>query len=161
MTNAHSKILGTLDTDGFMWWFGNCYYNAYYNKKYVKEWRNLRVVVGSLGINGHYEYGGKKHTDKEYYKNPFDSHCWLEDENGNVYDYFFGEYNRMAMLWTGNRINMSPQVIAKAPKERLRLFGLDYIPASAKAQQDILRNVQDMYRLNRNIGQDVDLSVFC
>jgi hypothetical protein len=160
MTNAQSKTSGTLDTDGFMWWFENCYYNAHYNRKYVKEWRNLRVVVGSLGLNGHYEYGGKKHTDRDYYDNPFDSHCWLEDEQGNVYDYFFDEYNDIARLWTGKTV-MPPQVIAKAPKERLRLFGLDYIPASAKAQRDIMRNVRGMYQMPRYAGKGVDLSVFC
>jgi hypothetical protein len=140
MTNSFSKT-DTLLHDGFNWTVGECYYNA------------------------HYEYGGKKHTDKDYKARPLDSHCWLEDDDGNVYDYFFNNYNEIAMIWTKKGI-MSPQVIEKAPKDRLRLFGLDYIPASAKAQRTVLDSAIEVYRgrsgwWSKMMGlNDLDLSVF-
>jgi hypothetical protein len=89
----------------------------------------------------------------------------LEDDNGNVYDYFFNNYNEVAMHWTKKAV-MPSQVIERAPKERLRLFGLDYIPASAKAQRLVLDAAIEVYRgrsgwWSKMMGLgDLDLSVF-
>ena len=133
--------------------FGNCYYNATTNKKNAfKHIPGLKVVYGSLGLNGHFEFGGKHHTVKDYYTNPFDSHAWLEDNDGNVYDYIFAEYGDFAKAWGKTVTFNTGWEILGISKQDLKEDGLEYIPAPLKAQRDIFNNVRLMYALKFKEG---------
>lgn len=136
---ASSKRIGS-------WKFGQCYYNATYNKyNAFKHIKGLKVVYGSLGLNGHFEYGGKNHTVMDYYKNPYDSHAWLEDADGNVYDYIYNRYGEVAEYWGKEVTFPLDYEILGVPKSELLEDGLEYIAAPIKAQRDILDNVKVAY----------------
>ena len=121
---------------------GACYFNAWHNmtKRYCLL--KLKVVIGSLGLAGHFEYGGKKHTTRDFYKNPFDSHAWLEDAEGNVYDYIFPFYEYCART-TGGKNPTFPTdwEILGCSKKDLAEEGLEYIPCPPAARADIIKNV--------------------
>ena len=122
--------------------FGQCYINAYINKTNIYKHLNLRVVFGSLGLAGHFEYGGKYHTAKDFYKNPFDSHAWLEDDDGNVYDIIFPQYRDIARFFGKNPTFPVNWEVAGISKEDLLEEGLEHIPAPKTARADIIRNVE-------------------
>jgi hypothetical protein len=106
-------------------------------------------VIGSLGLAGHFEFGGKYHTKDDFYKNPFDSHAWLEDAEGNVYDYIFPFYKECAILWHKNPTFPVDWEIIGCSKKDLEEEGLEYIPASSKARADIIKNVVAWAKTNR------------
>jgi hypothetical protein len=135
------------------WMFGNCYYNATYNKYHAfKKVKGLKVVYGSLGLNGHFEYGGKNWGQWEFFRNPFDSHAWLEDEDGNVYDYIYEGYGFCAKHW-GKEITFPLEwEIVGISKAELLEMGLDYVPAPKPIQRDILTQVRQMYAQKFKMG---------
>jgi hypothetical protein len=121
-----------------------CYWNAEYNKEELEKesGRKLKIVYGSLGLNGFFEFGGRDWDVKDFYPNPFDSHAWLEDSDGNVYDYIFDLYGR----WIASRkIKVSfptSCLIRGASKKQLKeQFNIEYIPAPLIAQIDIVKQV--------------------
>ena len=123
--------------------FGECYFNANQNRMTVFKGMKLTPVYGSLGLNGHFEYGGRNHTVADFFKNPMDSHCWLEDEEGNVYDFIFEEYADIARSWTGSCTFPEDFHIQGWSKEDLKeLYNIEYIAAPVKAQRDIVKNVR-------------------
>lgn len=142
---CYSKLI-SFDNKG-EWIVGNCYYNATLNKyNAFKDVKGLKVVYGSLGLNGHFEYGGKYHSVKDFYDNPFDSHAWLEDLEGNIYDYIFDEYGDFAIYWGKEKTFQTSWEILGISKEDLKADGIHYIPAPIKAQKDILVNVRAKYK---------------
>ena len=119
---------------------GRCYANAHYNLENAFKHLGLHPVYGSLGLAGHYEYGGKDWGVKEFAKKPTDSHCWLEDADGNVYDYIFPDYLDFARHW-GKTPQFQPgELIGESKKELLRR-GLDFRAASPEAQAIIKKGV--------------------
>jgi len=155
MTNAQSKLNNDDESVG-EWIFGHCYYNATRNNtRYFKD-KRLKVVYGSLGLNGHFEYGGRNWTAKEFYPNPMDSHAWLEDAEGNVYDYIFPEYAAFAEKWGKTVTFQSDWEILGLSKADLLEDGLEYIPAPRKAQKDILKNVKAYYYKSFKVNGDLD-----
>ena len=146
MTNAFSKI----QPDPSLSYpleakQGLCYFNAFHNQRGRYKHLNLKVVIGSLGLAGHFEYGGKKHTRADFYANPFDSHAWLEDAEGNVYDYIFPFYAFCART-TGGKNPTFPTdwEILGVSKKDLEAEGLEYVPAPKLARADIIENVVAM-----------------
>ena len=81
--------------------FGMCFLNTHVNQRGAFSHLKLQPVYGSLGLNGHYEYGGKDYTAAEFKRKPLDSHCWLEDDQGRVYDFIFEDYACISQQWTG------------------------------------------------------------
>jgi hypothetical protein len=123
--------------------FGGCYFNANMNRKTVFKGMNLTPVYGSLGLNGHFEYGGRNHTVRDFAENPMDSHCWLEDEEGNVYDFIFEEYADIAQRWTGSCTFPENFHIQGWTKQDLKeLYNIEYVAAPIKAQRDIVKNAR-------------------
>lgn len=123
---------------------GRCVANAYLNKRHYYKDKNLKLVVGSLGFNGWYEFGGRLWTTEDFMKTfkqrdcpSFDVHVWLEDEEGNVYDYIFDEYNTISQIRTGKKLKMRGLLEAKSKRELLRA-GLAYVPASESTQVSIM-----------------------
>ena len=135
------------------WKSGQCYLNAEKNKSHFESKLNkkLKIVYGSIGLNGHFEYGGKNYTDNDYFKKPFDSHAWLEDKDGNVYDFIFSKYADYAKYW-GKKVTFPINtLIYGASKQQLKNeYNLEYIPASIIAQVDIAKNVY-CYKKKYNI----------
>lgn len=124
-----------------------CFLNALINQQGVYKEKNLKIVVGSLGLNGWYEFGGKDWDTKKFMKKlshdnvdgfpSIDAHCWLEDEKGNVYDYIFENYDFISQLRTGKQIGHLGLMEKKTPKF-CKMAGLHYLPASQEAQTAIL-----------------------
>lgn len=82
-----------------------CFTNAFYNKKNAYKSNKLNFVVGSLGIGPKpfWQYGHIKYKDLNDFdygdQVHFDAHGWLEDENGNVFDYVYPSFEKIAHIW--------------------------------------------------------------
>jgi len=135
------------DTEHCFLWaryeMGQCYLNANINRNLAFKHLALKPVYGSLGLNGHFEFGGRNHSAADFFKNPMDSHCWLEDEDGMVYDYIFPEYAEAAETW-GKAVTFPTDFHLQgwSKADLKELYGLEYIPAPIKAQRDIVKNVK-------------------
>ena len=152
MAHVFSKIT-TLLHDGIntkhfdfdlTYYHGQCFLNAYINQRHHYANKNLRVVVGGFAINGWWEYGGKRWTTADYKRkttqDSSDSHCWLEDEDGNIYDNIFEEYNFWADIRTGKPSRYTG-VVEGWSKAKLKRLGIEYQPAPYDAQLYILNAV--------------------
>jgi len=113
----------------------DCYFNAHINQGLVFKDLNLRKVMGSLAMNGFWEFGGENHTLADFQKDPADSHCWLEDADGNVYDYCYEHYLMVAKVRTGSMKGMRVGEVRKVNHHEARLRGLTYKAAPPDAQQ--------------------------
>ena len=122
-----------------------CYINAAYNRDHIFRGLGLRLVIGSLGLNGHYEFGGEKYTVKDFKRKWNDSHAWLEDKDGNVYDYIFAHYAFCARTWGKTPTFETDVELVAMPKDELRKQGLSYVPACAEAQAYIGKQVNAAY----------------
>jgi hypothetical protein len=116
---------------------GQCFVNAYINKRHCYKDLNLKLVIGSIAYNGWFEYGGE-HWRKEdflakYSGWAWDAHAWLEDEDGNIYDYIFEWDNTVSKLHTGKPIKHLG-LIEKASKYQCSRWGLTYVPADKETQ---------------------------
>lgn len=125
--------------------FGHCKDNALsaLDKGIIKA-DGLHLVAGSLGLNGHYEYGGEAWTDKDFKKRNYrDAHVWIEDNEGRIYDYIDPEWAHCASFWgvrpsfptSGYTIN------GKKPEELRKAFNISYIPAEPGTQDKIIKNL--------------------
>lgn len=117
---------------------GNCYINAYINMRHHYKDKSLKLVIGSLGINTWFEYGGKDWTKKDFQKKLMgfrsDSHCWLEDSDGNIYDFLFSEYEDWVMINTRRKMKRKG-LLEGVPKAELARQGVQYVPAPKDAQE--------------------------
>jgi hypothetical protein len=142
MTNSFSKMLSetpfTVPIEAVLF---HCYFNAFHNQRGRYKDLNLKVVIGSLGLAGHFEYGGKHHTRADFYKNPLDSHAWLEDDKGNVYDYIFPQYAEFARTWGKKPTFATNWEICGMSKKELAEDGLEYIPCPKLARPDLINNI--------------------
>ena len=121
-----------------------CYINSFINKKHHYKNKNLKLVIGSLGLNGWFEFGGKDWGMEEFKKKmgaeSSDSHCWLEDDNGNIYDYVFKGYDDIAEYRTGRKLGYTGILEGKS-KKWCKSAGLTYLPASKEVQTMLFLNV--------------------
>ena len=135
--------------DDLTYILGDCYYNACKNKNvYEKKIKKkLKVVIGSLGLNGHFEFGGKNWTANDFYKNPLDSHAWLEDDEGNVFDYIFDTYGFYAQHWNKKvTFPLQYEIVGVSKEELKSKYNLEYIKASRPIYKDICKNVLARYK---------------
>lgn len=125
---------------------GNCFINAYINKTHYYKDKKLRMVYGSLGMNDWFEYGGKNWTLKDFKKKQegwrWDAHGWLEDSDGNVYDYAFEWYNEVAEINTKRGINIEGLIEGKS-KDELKSLGLTYVEATKDISLAIFLSQKD------------------
>lgn len=153
MTNAHSKETKPVKYGRYI--RGECFYNAWYNQqnKFYQEGLDLKIVIGSLGLNGHFEYGGKNWKMKEFKKCPNDSHAWLEDSEGNVYDYIFSYYGECATYF-GKTVTFPLEwEIVGIPKQALKEeYRLEYVPAPPQTQEMIMEHIKSTYKLRFQMG---------
>jgi len=162
MTNAHSKLLSdvakperthfSVETNYLVmdrsYTFSNCYMNAVMNNVTAFGGK-LKVVLGSLGMAGHFDYGGKTWGPNEFKRKPLDSHAWLEDDDGNVYDFIFPEYDTNARFWGKKPTFQSPWEILGISKADLAEEGLEYVPANHASRRIIKEAAIKMYRSQR------------
>ena len=128
---------------------GDCYYNACKNKSVYEKKLNkkLKVVIGSLGLNGHFEFGGKEWTANQFYENPLDSHAWLEDDEGNVYDYIFSVYGYYATYWKKEvTFPLKYEIVGVSKEELKSKYNLEYVKAPRSIHKDICKNVLVKYK---------------
>lgn len=115
-----------------------CYWNAEENMKTAFKHLNLKRVCGSVGFNGWWEYGGKRHTLRNFMRNPSDSHCWLEDDAGNVYDYCqpsWAYYCHMNGVKPDIPLGVEFRGLSK---KELKEMNLEYVAAPEDAQKALL-----------------------
>jgi hypothetical protein len=97
-------VLSTLRYTTFRYVRNQCWYNAAHNIIVYKNLtgKDLHWVVGAMVIwadrknntKGSIGYDGATRRDNDLgnlLRNHDDSHAWLEDDEGNVYDYFYEE----------------------------------------------------------------------
>jgi hypothetical protein len=156
MTNAFSKLGGFAPRT---YKDGMCYINALTNQQGAFKDLGLRIVYGSLGLSGHYEYGGKDWGVEEFSRKPSDSHAWLEDWEGNVYDYAHASWSYCARTW-GKEVRWADnaEFLGESKKDLARI-GLTYLPASKEAQAVIRAYAEKQVALKRDaaahFGQDL------
>lgn len=153
MTNSHSKEIKPQIFGRYK--CGECFYNACYNKQKVffHQGKRLKMVIGSLGLNKHFEYGGKNWKMKEFKQRPNDSHAWLEDKEGNVYDYIFSHYGYCAEQW-GKTVSfpLEWEIVGISKQALEEEYGLEYIPAPLQTQKMILAHVKPSYEFKVRLG---------
>ena len=134
--------------------FGNCYYNATVNRKIFETMFNkkFKIVVGGLGMSGWFEYGHNTPDSKKYYKNPLDSHAWLESEDGFIVDYMFGEYATLCQNIGVDYKFPLHRFVVGTREDMLRKYNLEYVTASEKRQKDIWNNVKIRYDMEFKRG---------
>jgi len=123
---------------------GNCYLNAFFNSRHHYRHLNLKLVIGSLGINGWFEFGGADYKEDDFLKMmngiSSDSHCWLEDSDGNVYDFLFPQYD----FWVKYRTNRPMKrkgLLEGVSKVKLARSGIQYVPADKESQTTLFTNI--------------------
>ena len=121
-------------------WRNQCFYNAYINKRNCYKDLNLKLVIGSIAYNGWFEFGGEHWRKEDFLDNrngnAWDAHGWLEDEDGNIYDYIFDEDNAVSLYRTNKPIKHLG-LIEKASKYQCSKWGLTYVPADKETQTAI------------------------
>ena len=127
----------------------NCFFNAKRNKDNAYKGKSLRLVVGSVAFNGWFEFGQEKWTTiSEWRKNAhkgkttWDAHCWLEDADGNIYDYVFEDYLHIAEMRNGCG-PMKAGLLEGVSKKNCKKRGMLYVPAPANVQELILKSFAD------------------
>lgn len=121
-----------------------CLHNAYLNQQGIYKNLDLKIVVGSIAYNGHWEFGGKGWTLMDFInsrrgKTSWDAHAWLEDADGNIYDYIQNEDNLVSIIHTGKPLKVSG-LVEKAPKAELETAGVSYEAADEQAQYVIRKS---------------------
>jgi hypothetical protein len=115
-----------------------CWYNSVYNLN-QGPFRDagMRMVVGALRVNGVSVYGYKNPDDRRYQTYASNSHAWLEDNYGRIYDYIHDGVHLVVQL--AQKVPTCPvgEIRGRTPAE-LKALGLDYIPATGDARAAII-----------------------
>ena len=113
-------------------------HNAFFNKNLAFKHLNLHQVAGSVAYNGWWEYGGANYTLAKFKQNPADSHSWLEDDEGNIYDYTFAWNCECAVINKGSRGAMKVGELRKVSPTDAAALGLTYKKADSKSMDFLL-----------------------
>jgi hypothetical protein len=121
-----------------------CYFNNYINVRNAYKDRGLKLVSGSLAFNGWFEYGGRHWTKADFAAKmkPYstDSHSWLEDADGNVYDCITDGMQFVSVTRTGKRLGRKG-VVEGVSKADLAKDGLEYVAADRDTQAMLFLHV--------------------
>ena len=128
---------------------GMCFLNAEWNRTHAYADLRLHPVVGTLALNGWEEYGGSDWSEakwlearKDYLQ--WDAHCWLEDDEGNVYDFCFDRYIEIALIQTGRRGLLKTGILERASRVDCGKRGMRYTPAPSAIQRMVMDEVAEM-----------------
>ena len=125
---------------------GNCFINSFINKRHTYKDKDLKLVIGSIGFNGWFEFGGKDWKLKDFLKRHevgsvcWDAHCWLEDAEGNIYDFAFEDYSEVARIQTRKPIRHHGLIEGQS-KAWCEERGLTYVPADAETSKAIFISI--------------------
>jgi hypothetical protein len=136
------------------WINGECYYNAFANKDKLEKLfkRKFYVRIGGLGLNGFFEFGHKNPNDKNYAIKLNDSHTWLETADGFIVDYAFSHYADVCLA-RGMPIKFPIEKMVCGTRELLKKkYGMEFVPATMKHQENILRFVKNVYEERFDYG---------
>ena len=122
-----------------------CAINAFVNQKNHYKALGLKLVIGSLAINGWFEFGGKTWTKDDFLAKAHgitaDCHYWLEDKEGNVYDFLFTDYNDWVKIRTRKPMKRTG-LLEGVSKEALLADAIEYVPAPKDAQLALFSRVR-------------------
>lgn len=121
-----------------------CFVNSYLNQKGIYKALDLKMVVGSVAWNGWFEFGGKDWTLIDFIKakkgfSSWDAHCWLEDAEGNIYDYLSSVDDLYTRFRTGKGLKVLG-VVEGMSKADLLAKGIEYVPGDESTQYAIFKN---------------------
>jgi hypothetical protein len=146
----------------------NCSGNCMMNKQAFEtiNGRQLHMVCGAFGVvkdskdtqTVWYEWGAnlaEGRTDdfirSSTQRTSIDSHFWLEDDHGRVYDVLPKYITDVVVPIHQARVDVSELlcncVIDGIDKEKLRSYGLVYLPVDKALQEDIIRCRMSRMRL--------------
>jgi hypothetical protein len=132
-----------------------CWWNAMANKKYYEsKGIQTRLVFGSVNAGGKYLYGDRKRRLQDIYDTIDDAHCWLEDEQGRIYDCFFPEYIKAVSMLGGMIKKLKTGVIEGLSKQELDKKTIKYIPFEFELQGSTCASLL-FTRLNKITGEKV------
>jgi hypothetical protein len=157
-----------------------CWYNAVHNIIYFKNHRNLDLhwVVGAQVLWGNRKKGeftavgmrGKKYPDGRKEILPLDrvytledledrfcnSHSWLEDKDGNVYDMIYPDDDKEVRAASSDPVSwrLKPGMIEGVPRDVLDQMGCELIPFSLPAQKVVLQAIIDENEGSSGLGED-------
>jgi hypothetical protein len=149
MTNAYSTLFNAKYSDTRYYEQRNCFWDAYINQqRLARAGIKAKIVCGSLGFRilrhvhypagDHWLFGMAGSKYKYFVENPTDSHVWVEDEDGGVYDFFHEEYledYKRHGLTIGVRGGCAIDGIQKS--ELRNTYGMIYEAADRKTQDYI------------------------
>lgn len=136
-----------------------CFINSYLNQKGIYKALDLKMVVGSVGWNGWFEFGGKGWTLMDFIKakkgfSSWDAHCWLEDAEGNIYDYLSSVDDLYTRFRTGKGLKVLG-VVEGVSKADLLAKGIEYVPGDEMTQYAIFKNqMADVIAQSVHIADD-------
>ena len=115
-----------------------CFLNADDNLHGCYRHYGLRMVYGSLAMGGWWEFGGNDWGEKKFRDWPANGHGWLEDCDGNIYDYVQPSWAGIAET-NGRKVTWPRRGgwLEGVSKEDCQRMGLTYLPASPRAQKVI------------------------
>ena len=157
-----------------------CWYNAVHNILYFAKHRNLnlRWVVGAqrmwadrrenkfgaIGMRGRKYPDGRKElfTIDRFYSmdalaNHFNnSHAWLEDDEGNVYDMIYPSDDEFVRSLTENPVSwrLKPGMIEGVPRDVLDQMGYELIPFSLRSQKVVLEALIEEHEGSSGLGKE-------
>lgn len=108
-----------------------CFVNAFVNSRHCYKDLKLKVKIGTMKWKDYYMYDEPRSVEsveKEWNKHKaFSAHCWLEDDEGNVYDY-----------WTSEMVEGKNTKVEKMTKEQIRRkFNYEYVEFNKTIQTKI------------------------
>lgn len=133
----------------------NCGGNVIMNRRAFEELvgKSLSIVVGAYGLckggsTDWYEWGSPGLSAAEMITCPLtggkNCHLWLEDGEGNVYDYVSDYISKVVAPIHKKTIETSEFLanilIVGQPKRVLKVAGLKYIPAPVEEQEKVLEH---------------------
>ncbi len=137
--------------NGLVYTDNQCYMNSLFNLKHGLANLNLHPVYGSLGLgrqaNPFFEFGGLNFTTINDFisstatntdaagRTSLDAHVWLEDDQGQVYDYVTPSLRRICTLRGNQPIDPTLTTIRGLTKTALRQRGMCYLPAPLATQR--------------------------
>lgn len=142
---AHLEYYCNLQPNQLAYLDYGCFANAVYNRDNAYKSKKLTFVVGSLGIGvkPFWQYGCKKYKDMKDFARPsgFDAHGWLEDDNGNVYDYVYPSLNALAIVHDRHIKLKKDTRIEGETKHYLAKRGLHFIKALADIHDTLVGEI--------------------
>lgn len=151
-----SSSTSKLDLSFYEW--AHCKENAQKALKIIKA-EGLHLVAGSLGMNGHYEYGGKDWVDSDFKKQNYtDAHVWVEDKEGRIYDYISEEWTFCCKIRGAKATFPKTFTIAgMTQRELYTKFKITYKKADPLIQEKIIKSLRSLetedetYELRMNV----------